>query len=316
LIQSGTSCGIPGIVAEAWEECFDNFSELYQQSHTRFPGNIGQESTSSRLDRIYCNLPVEAFALLSITSFVQGNIPDNFISDHLPMGTSIEYKDKNGGDITLPHFMFGDKLYDKLVEDIAKSFEFSSCCWARLGEMKSIFRHAYTLFQDKNNIRGARLAKERIFWSLQCLRACDGENLADVKKAIKAAPQLGHQSFCGKLPLEQNHILHIRQVLQEALHISDREAEEEIKNASKEPEYRRCKIKDGLANRLSLHNPKRQRVGIEAVKTTEGVPLLEKDEANAYLGSFWGTKFQETGINIDKATRFAQQFFRKIPAVQ
>ena len=64
LIHSCTSCGIPGIVAEAWGECFDNFIESYQQSHTRFPGNIGQESTSSRLDRIYCNLPVEAFALL------------------------------------------------------------------------------------------------------------------------------------------------------------------------------------------------------------------------------------------------------------
>ena len=64
---------------------------------------------------------------------------------------------------------------------------------------------------------------------------------------------------------------------------------------------------------LARHNPKRQRIGIGAVRGDDGEPIFDQAEVQSRLGNFWGTKFEEKSINTEKAKSFCRQFSNPIP---
>ena len=64
--------------------------------------------------------------------------------------------------------------------------------------------------------------------------------------AMKAAPQLQHDTFIGQLPISQDHLLRIRGVLQEALQMDDTNRQVELEQAAAMPEYDKQRLKDNI----------------------------------------------------------------------
>ena len=62
-----------------------------------------------------------------------------------------------------------------------------------------------------------------------------------------------------------------------------------------------------------IHNPKRRRIGIEAVRGEDGTPIFGKDESMEHLGRFWGEKFKAVSIEEDGAREFVAKFSVKFP---
>ena len=83
--------------------------------------------------------------------------------------------------------------------------------------MKDNFFSAYRHFKERERDRGALLAKERIYWALEAIRANDTLDKEKFVEACKAAPQLQHESFAGSLPVTRRHLELIRCILREGL---------------------------------------------------------------------------------------------------
>ena len=210
-IQSGNSVGRICSAGRFWMQHFAGFDEFYQGSHTRFPPLGSDVGSSARLDRIYANTPIEAYALYDISTGTVGVVPDREMSDHLPVSSSIRPKRRQCGSIKIPHCVTQDKVFHGLVGDIMDNFSFAGCCWARLSQTKEIFRIAYKQYTWQAKQRGASTAKEQIFWSLQAIRASTLGDLDLLNEALVAFPALGHETFSGALPLTQSHLDIIRE---------------------------------------------------------------------------------------------------------
>ena len=53
-LATGLSTGRPCSIGRYWLDAFEEFDEMYQQSHTGYPGCIAETGSSARLDRSYC----------------------------------------------------------------------------------------------------------------------------------------------------------------------------------------------------------------------------------------------------------------------
>ena len=291
-LASGRSIGKLCTVGKYWREHFDVFDELHQQSHTRFPSDLAANRSSARLDRIYWNAPLEAFALWHIQAATFGMLPNVYLSDHVPVIAKVEAQGRPSSGPCIPHFVTRNEIFRKGVEDLINGHKLARCCWARLAEMKDIFYSAYERYKNQVNNRGACLAKERIYWSLQAIRASEALDFKLFLQAMEAAPQLKHDSFSGQLPVSADHLALIRCVLQEALQKDDAEQQVELEQLANVPEYERQRIKNDLMQRLARHNPKRRKLGIEAVRGADGVPILDKVAAGDHLSMHWGGQVQ------------------------
>ena len=199
-LNTGLSVGRLCSVGRYWNEHFDGFDELHQQSHTRFPNVFSESRSSARLDRIYCNAPLEAFALWEVHVGTLDLLPepylqDTFLSDHIPVVAKMGYKNQRSQFPCIPHFVTQQSIFRCEVSRLIEEHKFSNCCWARVAEIKDMFFSAYDHYKNHTNSRGALLAKERMFWSLEALRANDMLDVKPFLKASEAAPQLQHSSF-------------------------------------------------------------------------------------------------------------------------
>ena len=68
--------------------------------------------------------------------------------------------------------------------------------------------------------------------------------------------------------------------------------------------------------KLSRHSPKRRKLGIEAVRGSDGVPILDKKSADNHLTSHWGGKFKEHAIEEAEAAHFTTSFSKPFPTIQ
>ena len=80
-------------------------------------------------------------------------------------------------------------------------------------------------------------------------------------------------------------------------------------------EHQKERQKATLMKKLAMHNPKKTKLGIEAVRNEEGTPILEKEKALDHLGRHWGCKFQERQINAREADAFTRHFSNKFPSI-
>ena len=132
-LQSGQECGKSCSVNQFWDDHFANFTELYQPDYTRFPSNEHGRvvGSASRLDRIFCNFPLEAFALLEIKVATIGFKPKHDISDHLPVCAEVSMKGKNKGSFNIPPYIFKNEDYNIILQKKCKDHPFPECCWAK-----------------------------------------------------------------------------------------------------------------------------------------------------------------------------------------
>ena len=147
-LNTGISAGRLCSVGKYWNLHFEGFDELYQQSHTRFPSDSTETRTSARLDRIYCNAPLEAYALWAVSVGVLGMLPepyskDAFLSDHIPVAAKTSYKNQRSQFPCIPHFITQQPIFRCEVNRLVDKHNFANCCWARVAEMKEIFFSAY-----------------------------------------------------------------------------------------------------------------------------------------------------------------------------
>jgi exonuclease III len=314
-LTTGMSVGRLCKVGKFWNEHFYSFDELHQQSHTRFPTEAIDAGSSARLDRIYCNAPLEAFALWDVHVSTLGILHNAYISDHIPVVARIGLRDTPRPCPNIPHFVTREAVFNNEVDRLMDKHSFAKCCWARVAETKDIFYSAFDHYKNHQRCRGALLAKERIFHATEALRANATLNLEAFLKALESAPQLQHESFTGGVPVEIVHVEHIRNVLQEALTVDDDDRRTELERIADLPEYDQQRMKKCVMKQLSRHNPKRRKLGIEAVRGHDGIPILEKDKAFKHLSEYWGQKFEEKPINEIEARQFTKKFSRQFPRV-
>ena len=73
-------------------------------------------------------------------------------------------------------------------------------------------------------------------------------------------------------------------------------------------------MKASLAKKLAMHKPGGRKIGIQAAKNEEGVPIHDEDEAAAFLSRYWGKQFEEKPIDEALARDFVQRFAVQFPA--
>ena len=100
---------------------------------------------------IYMKKEIETFAIFDAKVSTWGKLPDPYVSDHLAVTASLGYKEKTNGLPVIPSFVAKHPLFSKKVDSICESFSFSPCAFARLEELKEIFREAFSDF--KNNCK-------------------------------------------------------------------------------------------------------------------------------------------------------------------
>ena len=313
-LQSGSSIGRICSAGRYWDQHFSIFDEFYQGSHTRFPAASSTNSGSSaRLDRIYGNTPVEAFALYDIRTNIEGNLPDRELSDHLPVSSCIRLKSRQHGLCCVPQHVVREEGFQKKVNLMMNKFQFEKCCWAKLIQCKSIFKASYHEYMATLKIRGAEKPKDRILWCLQAIRAstvCDMKFFTD---AMEALPSLLHSSYASNLPITLEHLEHIRGILRVALSLDDDEVAREVRNATDIPEHDRKALASNLAKKLAMHNPWKRKLGITAVQGDDGRPIHDEDLATAHLAKYWGEQFEEKPIDERLAKAFTNTFANKFP---
>ena len=94
-LSNGETCGRYCKVAEYWDNHFEQFSELYQSNHTRYPSEVNDNRTSARLDRLYGNFKDEHWEILEVHTATRSKTPDFFLSDHCAVGSTIGVRAKN-----------------------------------------------------------------------------------------------------------------------------------------------------------------------------------------------------------------------------
>jgi len=311
-LQSGCCSGRICGAAHFWLDNFSHFDELYQGSHTRYPSLSSNEGSTARLDRIYGNTSLEAFALMDIRTSTVGTTPDRDLSDHLPVISAIQIKTKEASTPCIPHFVVKTPFFQGRANELINKFSFDDCCWARLIQTKELLQAAYRDYLVHVKRCGATLPKERIFWCLQALRASFTHDRGLFEEALSVLPAIRHDSFKGGFPIAATHLGIIRAELQQSLQIDDDETARDLESTQSIPEHERKTRTAGLAKKLSMHNPWRRKLGIEAVRDNTGMPIHDKDEASDYLARHWGKQFQEKVIDEEAARRFVSQFALKM----
>ena len=317
-INTGICVGKKCEVAEFWDEHFADFSEIYQQSHTRYPKFGTHSGTSARLDRIYFNAPLEADDLLEIRCSIVGGWSDNNPSDHLPIVATTTYKTSECSVPKIPQSVVESQLFAKLVNEILDQKVLTECCWGRLLEIKDVFFEAWGRYKDVSCSRCAGTSEERIFWALRALKASDCHDRHELFKSLDACPQLvcGGDASCGNPDgvLSSAQKMHIRGILRQALEQDPSHKAEELKNCRNMPEYETIRKKDSLAKKLAKYAKKHRKLGIEQVRDENGHVITDKDKASKFLGGYWGGKFAEKGIDENLANQFLGKFTNRFPA--
>ena len=131
-------------------------------------------------------MPLEAFALFDIQTGTVGDVPDRVLSDHLPVSSSTALKQRKLGSLSIPYFVMQNLAFQQRVSELTSRFRFDACCWARVAQVKEIFRIAYAEYLEVVKPCGATLAKERIFWCLQGLRASFTRDISEFEEALDA----------------------------------------------------------------------------------------------------------------------------------
>ena len=98
--------------------------------------------------------------------------------------------------------------------------------------------------------------------------------------------------------------------------MDDADRQVELEQSQAVPEYERQRKKDELMKKLSRHNPKRRKLGIEIVRGTDGEPILDKDAAGDHLCKHWGDKFKQHPIDSKSAKSFTRVFSKRFPVIQ
>ena len=204
----------------------------------------------------------------------------------------------------------------QLLEKLIDEHEFSECCWARLSEMKDIMYCAYDQYRENAASKASSPVQERILWALQALRANDFKDIKLFISALGSASELKHSSFSGVVPITEEHIASIRRMLREALAIDDAGRMEKLQQADQMQDYEKQKTKEILTKKLALHNPKRRKQGIEAVRGENGEPISEKTLADDFLGKYWGDKFKEKRIEEEETKRFTRNCPKRFTCLQ
>ena len=144
-------------------------------------------------------------------------------------------------------------------------------------------------------------------------------NQTEFNQAIIAAPILvGHHCSDSlpsipSLPCSLERVDAIRVILRDSLRCTHEEDKKELTELRDTLGYHNEKRKESLLQKLMVHNPKRRRLGIAAVKDTDGNIIFGKDESQRFLGKFWGKKFEEKPIDEKNAGIFVKIFFKMFP---
>ena len=168
------------------------------------------------------------------------------MSDHLPVVAKFGHNHDKQHKQLIPQHVIQDPLFSEVVDKNMDDFVFSRCCWARVSEVKDIYRHAYSVYQENQKNRGARFSKEKVFWSLQAIRASDCGDLELYTAAIRAAPQLQHDSFQGVLPISPGALAHTREIVREALQLDDDGMGEELQQIESPLEHEQTRRRETL----------------------------------------------------------------------
>ena len=314
--QSTTHGHIKGnicMVAKYWEEHFGNYVEHHQSNHTRYPSKFDVGNTSARLDRIYSNHTFEIEKLFDITTSTFGIFPDIFTSDHLGVGTKVKVKTHYKECTSIPHEIATSDLFKHYVEKRIEKHKFPTCIWARLEDIKDIFRLAAMDVKQNWELRGAKTSKEQIYWALKLLREDLSEQFGKAERCFKAAPMLKHDSWVKGMRLSDAHRREIRNILHEAVLKEKDEIIAENEELNTLPEYLKTSHKQNFMQKLAKCNPSKTKVGIEAVYDNNDDPILDKDQAMTFLGNYWGQKFEEPDIDRDAAKEFTSRWSNKLP---
>ena len=219
-----------------WDRLFENYDELYQEAHTRFPGGNWDGKSSSRIDRIYRIAILEAYCLfdIKVTTFLP--TVDNYVSDHNAVLSDVAFQDEGPKITRIPHHIAKTELFQKLLDQELQDAELSNCAFARLTEVKNIMKQVNKQVLEIRRNRGAVCAKERIHWAIKALRAHYLRQDLKFEEAINAAPQLKLDNGDAKVPADPNHLAHIRRVLKLSLDQDDEETRRENEEMKNMPE--------------------------------------------------------------------------------
>ena len=174
-------------------------------------------------------------------------------------------------------------------------------------------KQAYYDFRQLNCNRGAKLSCEKVYWAISALRAIHMNNQHDFTKAVTAAPILAGFDDEHSLPCSGEQVDCIRVTLRDALRCTHDEDKKELLDLRDVSGYYNEKRKESLLQKLMVHNPKRRRICIAAVRDNEGNTIYGKDDSQRFLGRFWGEKFKEKQIDESQALIFVRKFSQTFP---
>ena len=117
-------------------------------------------------------------------------------------------------------------------------------------------------------------------------------------EAISAAPMLSHQSYVKGNHLTEEHINGVRALLSAELEKDCESTKQELKDLrEQDPLYQQDALKTSFLSKMAKHGPKHRKVGVQAVVSNDGTPILQSEEVGYFLGDYWGNKFSHRPYN-------------------
>ena len=313
-LKDGSFCGNPGKVGDYWLDNFGSMVELYQDAMTRFPNLKSNAGTACRIDRIYANLPTEAEITLGVSSTTISNVENESPSDHIAVISHIRLKNTSGSSDDIPPHIAESDLFASIVEDMLQNICIDTCVWSLLRLAKRVFRVAAWQVRHIAMHRGATICKERIFWSIQALRAVDVCNRSKFQDAWTAHPGMAmpHTNF--DWPVSLSIAEAIRANLVVDFRLEDEEIREEITEAAGDNRYQATRRRQYYLHRISKHCKSNRRIGINAVRDEHGNPCFGSVAVCSQMASYWGKKFEEQPVDSVLAKKFAKRWASAFPA--
>ena len=105
-------------------------------------------------------------------------------------------------------------------------------------------------------------------------------------------------------------------MLTDALSLVDEDLQAELKEVEALPEYENQSRTKNILAALAAHSKKHRRLGIQAVRDSNGDPIFEKAAADRELNTFWGQRFQEAQVDEPGGKALAEQYSNPLPSTE
>ena len=290
--------------ANLFYKCFSSWCELWQEAPTRIGKNSDGHFTTSRLDRIYTDMPAFEVDIRKARVTVRGGpILEHPVSDHRPVLCMLEPPGAEKPSPSIPAWLCRRPDFQKIARELheqAPGMESFNHVSELLAKNTAVLHAAACQVRESISRVGASSAHEVLHQTTLFAHAVRAGNRHRMKKAAQAVPEL--QKYIGFQVLPQSFHDFLGTTTRECLAFEQGILSEDTSSHPEQISRKQAL----LSKRQAVWSPRRRRCGLEAVLDEDGLPAPSMAASARLLVAHWQPVFSAGHIDVVFANMLLQ----------